>query len=75
MTDTFYMRDPHLSEHHGRMIYAHVYAKGKRRRLYPLTRGQFGKPERRKGRVWVDFRAKIRGPHRAPRITIYQVKP
>jgi len=47
---TFYMGDPHLSDHHIRMICDGVDKRHKRRTHlpYPLTRGVFGDyPERR----------------------------
>jgi len=69
---SFYMSDPHASDHHIRGIWASSQRGKKARFLNPLVRGPFGKPNRRFDRVWVDFRAKTRGPHRAPRITIWR---
>lgn len=66
---TFYMQDPHLSDHRVRCIVRHASKlRGHFKRVNPIARGVFG-GERRKDRVWVDFRSKKRGPHRAPRIT------
>lgn len=63
-----YQDDPHLSDHHLRMIDANFVPHGKTRKRTPLTRGPFGKPERRFDRVWVDDRVKVR--LRRPRVHI-----
>lgn len=64
----FYQENPHLSDHHLRMIDANYVTHGKVRRMTPLARGAFGKPDRRFDRIWVDERVKKR--LRKPRITI-----
>ena len=71
---TFYHSDPHISDFHLRAIYQSVGLRGHMKRMNPITRGPFGKPERRKGRVWLDERSKTRGPHQCPRITIVVCK-